>query len=204
MTHPILSSSRLRQRAPRTVPHAVALAVGAWALLGSTAVMAQTAAPAAAASSADTGQIQSVTVTANRRIEDQQKVSTSVTALSGEMLSSRNVVDISQFEGLAPGFNFGRSGTDARPAMRGVRTEIVTQNADTTIGYFVDGIYKARSAQALASFVDLERVEVQRGPQGTLFGRNTFGGNIVVSTMEPQLGSVEGSGSLLLGSFKRA
>jgi iron complex outermembrane receptor protein len=45
---------------------------------------------------------------------------------------------------------------------------------------------------------------VQRGPQGTLFGRNTFGGNIVVSTMEPQLGSVEGSGSLLLGSFKRA
>ncbi|HLL10308.1 MAG TPA: hypothetical protein VK570_04570, partial [Rubrivivax sp.] len=151
MTHPILSPSRLRQRAPRTLPHAVALAVGAWALLGSTAVMAQTAAapaPAAAASSADTGQIQSVTVTANRRIEDQQKVSTSVTALSGEMLSSRNVVDISQFEGLAPGFNFGRSGTDARPAMRGVRTEIVTQNADTTIGYFVDGIYKARSAQA--------------------------------------------------------
>ena len=187
--------------APRTLSHAVALAVSAWGLLGGTGAGAQTAAPAAAA---DTGEISTITVTANRRIEDQQKVSTSVTALSGDMLSTRNVVDISQFEGLAPGFTFGRSGSDARPAMRGVRTEAVQQNADTTIGYFVDGIYKSRPSQALASFVDLERVEVQRGPQGTLFGRNTFGGNIVVTTMEPQLDALEGSGSLLLGSYKRA
>ncbi len=201
MTHPIFVPRTLRRPTPRTLPHAVALAVGAWGLLGGAGVGAQTAAPAVAA---DTGQISTITVTANRRIEDQQKVSTSVTALSGEMLSTRNVVDISQFEGLAPGFTFGRSGSDARPAMRGVRTEAVQQNADTTIGYFVDGIYKSRPSQALASFIDLERVEVQRGPQGTLFGRNTFGGNIVVTTMEPQLGMVEARGSLLLGSYKRA
>jgi len=182
----------------------VALALGAMAGLSGGALAQTTATPAPAAAAADTGQLSTITVTANRRIEDQQKVSTSVTALSGELLATRNIVDISQFEGLAPGFTFGRSGNDARPAMRGVRTEAVQQNADPTIGYFVDGIYKSRPSQALASFVDVDRVEVQRGPQGTLFGRNTFGGNIVVSTNEPQLGVTEGSASLLLGSFKRA
>ena len=205
MTYPTFVARTHRRPTPRTLPHAVALAVGAWGLLGGGGAGAQTAAPApAATAAADTGQISTITVTANRRIEDQQKVSTSVTALSGDMLATRNVVDISQFEGLAPGFTFGRSGTDARPAMRGVRTEAVGPNADTTIGYFVDGIYKSRASQALASFVDLERVEVQRGPQGTLFGRNTFGGNIVVTTMEPQLDALEGNASLLLGSYKRA
>ena len=200
MTHPTLAPRTLSNRAPRTLSHAVALAVGAWGLLGGTGAGAQTAAPAAAA---DTGQISTITVTANRRIEDQQKVSTSVTALSGDMLAERNIYDISQFEGLSPGFSFGRSGADARPAMRGVRTEAVQQNADTTIGFFIDGIYKSRPSQALASFVDLERVEVQRGPQGTLFGRNTFGGNIVLTTAKPELGENSAEGSALLGSFKR-
>jgi iron complex outermembrane recepter protein len=183
---------------------AMALAFGAWGLVGAGAVLAQaTPASPTGAPAADSGQLTTITVTATRRIEDQQKVSTSVTALSAEKLAERNIYDISQFEGLSPGFTFGRSGSDARPAMRGVRTEAVQQNADTTIGFFIDGIYKSRPSQALASFVDLERVEVQRGPQGTLFGRNTFGGNIVLSTARPELGETSAEGSLLLGSFKR-
>ena len=182
------------------VSRAVALALASWGLLGAGVALAQTA-PAAPA--ADKGELATITVTATRRIEDQQKVSTSVTALSAEKLAERNIYDISQFEGLAPGFTFGRSGADARPAMRGVRTEAVQQNADTTIGFFVDGVYKSRPSQALASFVDLERVEVQRGPQGTLFGRNTFGGNIVLTTARPEIGETSAEGSLLLGSFKR-
>ena len=180
------------------VARAVALALAAWGVAGSGVAWAQ-AAPAAA----DTGELTTITVTANRRVENQQKVSVSVTALSAEKLAERNIYDISQFEGLSPGFTFGRSGADARPAMRGVRTEAVQQNADTTIGFFIDGIYKSRPSQALASFVDLERVEVQRGPQGTLFGRNTFGGNIVLSTAKPEIGERSGEGSLLLGSYKR-
>ena len=179
---------------------AMALAFGAFGLVGAGAVLAQTA-PAAPA--ADSGQLSTVTVTATRRIEDQQKVSTSVTALSAEKLAERNIYDIGQLEGLSPGFTFGRSGSDARPAMRGVRTEAVQQNADTTVGFFIDGIYKSRPSQALASFVDLERVEVQRGPQGTLFGRNTFGGNIVLTTARPELGETSAEGSVLLGSFRR-
>lgn len=202
-----MSTSKLGTLKPTSLAHALALALGTGGFVALQPVMAQTAPPApttSAAPAADTGELSTVTVSANRRIEDQQKVSTSVTALSGEKLAERAIVDISQFESLVPGFTFGRSGADARPAMRGVRTEAVQQNADPTIGFFVDGIYKSRPSQALASFVDLERVEVQRGPQGTLFGRNTFGGNIVLSTAKPQLGETSAEGSVLLGSFNRA
>ena len=187
MSHPL--RSRLSAQ--------VALALGAWALQGAGAAWAQTA-PARAP---DTGEVQSVTVTANRRVEDAQKVSVSVTAISGETLAERNVTDLSQMESLSPGFTFSRSGVDARPAMRGVRTENVAVNADTTIGFFVDGVYKSRAQQAMLGFVDVGRVEIQRGPQGTLFGRNTFGGNIAITTNAPELKLQESAASLTLGSF---
>ncbi|MFY8087857.1 MAG: TonB-dependent receptor plug domain-containing protein, partial [Rubrivivax sp.] len=162
---------------------ALALAFGTWGLMSAGDALAQ-AAPAAQQQAAS-GELTTITVTANRRIEDQQKVGVSVTALGSEKLAERNIVDLSQIEGLSPGFTFGRSGVDARPAIRGVRTENVAVNADTTIGFFVDGIYKSRAQQAMLGFVDVGRVEIQRGPQGTLFGRNTFGGNIVISTNAP-------------------
>ena len=182
----------------RVLSRDVALALGAWSLLCGGAVRAQTAtAPGAS------GELTTITVTANRRVEDQQKVGVSVTALSAEALAERNVTDLSQMEGLSPGFTFGRSGVDARPAIRGVRTENVAVNADTTIGFFVDGIYKSRAQQAMLGFVDVERVEIQRGPQGTLFGRNTFGGNIAITTNQPQLKSFEAAASFTLGSFAR-
>ena len=183
---------------PSPLSRALALALGAWGLVGVGAAVAQTAPTAPAA---DSGELSTVTVTANRRIEDQQKVGVSVTALSAERLAERNIVDLSQIEGLSPGFTFSKSGVDARPAIRGVRTENVAVNADTTIGFFVDGIYKSRAQQAMLGFVDVGRVEIQRGPQGTLFGRNTFGGNIVISTNPPEAGTFEANGNLTLGSF---
>jgi hypothetical protein len=119
-----------------TVPMALLLALPS-AALGQTAP----------APKPDSGEIQSVTVTANRRAEDQQKVSVSVTAVTGATLAERNVTDLSQMESLSAGFTFGRSGVDARPAIRGVRTENVAVNADTSIGYFVDGVYRSRATR---------------------------------------------------------
>ena len=148
--------------------------------------------------------LEEIVVTAQRRAENKQEIPLSVTAVTADQLADRNVTDISQMEGMSPGFSFGRSGSDARPAMRGVRTENVAVNGDTTIGYFVDGIYKSRSQQALAGFVDIARVEIQRGPQGTLYGRNTFGGNISIVTNEPIFKQFQSSASILLGSFKKA
>ena len=72
-----------------------------------------------------------------------------------------------------------------RPAMRGVRTGSIDVNADPPIGYFVDGNYQDRTSQASIGFIDIAPVEVQREPQGTLYGRSTFGRNIIVTTNAP-------------------
>ena len=179
----------------------VAVAVGSWAATGALPALAQAQSQAAAAKPADSGELQSVSVSANRRLEDQQKVNVSVTGLNNQALAERNLSDVSQLDTVVPGFTFGRSGADARPAMRGVRTENVAVNADTTIGYFVDGIYKSRAQQAMMGFVDVSRVEVMRGPQGTLFGRNTFGGTVAITTNAPELNSNETTTSLLVGNY---
>ena len=165
--------------------------------IGVGAAFAQT--PPAAKSTA----LEEIVVTAQRRAENKQEIPLSVTAITADELANRNITDISQMEGVSPGFTFGRSGSDARPAMRGVRTENVAVNGDTTIGFFVDGVYKSRSQQALSGFVDIARVEIQRGPQGTLYGRNTFGGNISIITNEPIFGQFQSSASLLFGAFKK-
>jgi iron complex outermembrane recepter protein len=143
--------------------------------------------PAAAQQPADedAAGLEEIVVTAQRREENLQNVPLAVTALTADVLARNDVRDLSRVEVLTPGFSFGKSGSDARPAIRGVRTENVAVSGDPTIGYFVDNVYRSRASQANEPFVDVERVEVQRGPQGTLYGRNTFGGNIAVSAAAP-------------------
>ncbi len=172
---------------------------------GACAVALGAAAPAYAqedASAADeVRELETITVTAQRREENLQDVPLSVTAATGEALAARNISDLSRLDIITPGFTYGRSGIDSRPAMRGVRTENIGVNGDTTIGYFIDGIYQSRAAQATAPFVDVARVEVQRGPQGTLYGRNTFGGNVSVITNSPELGAFDYGLTASYGSF---
>jgi iron complex outermembrane recepter protein len=159
---------------------------------------------AAQATSANTkAGIEEIVVTAQRREENLQDVPISVSAFTAEQMAARGTTDISRLEGQVPGFTFGRSGSDARPAIRGVRTENVGVNGDTTIGFFIDGVYQSRASQATTGFVDIERVEVQRGPQGTLYGRNTFGGNIVISTAKPSLEGNAGGIDLSVGQNGR-
>ena len=172
----------------------IAAALSVWSLATPGIAFAQNTA-------ANSAEIQNINVTANRRSENLQNVNVSVTAISSATLAERNLTDLSQLETISAGFTFSRSGSDARPSIRGVRTENVAVNADTTIGYFVDGIYKSRAQQAMLGFVDLNRVEVLRGPQGTLFGRNTFGGTVSISTNEPSLKESEKTANFELGSF---
>jgi iron complex outermembrane recepter protein len=131
------------------------------------------------------GGIGDIVVTAQRREENLQTVPLAITAISGDTLKNRGVVDMSRLNEFVPGFSFGQTGSDVRPAMRGVRTANNGVTGDPTIGYFIDGIYQSRTSQASLGFADVATLEVQRGPQGTLYGRNTFGGNIVVTTNAP-------------------
>ncbi len=149
------------------------------------------------------GGLGDIVVTAQRREESLQRVPLSITAVTGEELKRANVTDVTRIEQIAPGVRIGRSGSDARPAIRGVFTEAIGANSDPRIGFYVDDIYQSRTSQALAAFVDLERVEVQKGPQGTLYGRNSFGGNIAIYSATPK-NEFSAGADMLYGRFDRA
>jgi iron complex outermembrane receptor protein len=151
--------------------------------LFSTAAVAQTATSALEA--ADNGGVAEIVVTAQRRNERLQDVPLSVTAVDADALSRSGIKDASRLQFVAPGLTWGSQGSDAFPAIRGVRTQLVSAQSDPVIGFYIDGIYQSRTQQQTFPLFDVARVEVLRGPQGTLYGRNTFGGNISVVTQEP-------------------
>ena len=130
------------------------------------------------------GALEEIVVTAQKRDQSLQDVSVAVTAVSGDELKALGITDSFRLEILAPGLHLGMSGADPRPALRGARTQQVEAN-DVAISFYTDGLYRPRHGQALAGFVDVDRVEVLRGPQGTLFGRNSFGGLIHVISNKP-------------------
>ncbi|WP_425228918.1 TonB-dependent receptor [Sphingomonas sp.] len=190
-------------------------ATGGWAQAAgaSTATTAQTNSPdtptpgntsqtAADAAASDAGQIGDVVVTAQRRTERLQLVPLSVVALSAAEIRNQDISDVSRLVQVIPGLRLGRSGAAERPAIRGVYTEAIGLNSDPRIGFYIDEVYQSRPQQTTASLVDLERVEVQKGPQGTLFGRNSYGGNIAFSTAKPT-DHVEGGVDALYGNYDR-
>ena len=142
-----------------------------------------TAAPAVAP--APPTSLEEVVVTAQRRSEKLQDVPVAVTALSSRDLARAHIDDASRLQNVTPGFTWGQQGSDSFPAIRGARTSLVSAQNDPIIGFYLDGIYQSRTQQQSIPLFDLSRVEVQRGPQGTLYGRNTFGGNISVVTAPP-------------------
>jgi len=147
-------------------------------------------------------EIEVIQVTSTKRIKSIQEIALSVTAISGKSLMENGVTDLTRLDTLTPGLQFGQSGNDARPSIRGARTENVSIQQDPVIGFFVDGVYRSRTSQALAAFVDVSRVEVLRGPQGTLFGRNTFGGAINVISNQPN-DTAEFGADITIGNFDR-
>jgi iron complex outermembrane receptor protein len=143
-----------------------------------------------------------IVVTAQRREERLQDVPLSIVAVTGKELRDKDVRDITRLEQIVPGLRIGRSGAAARPAIRGVYTEAIQATSDPRIGFYIDEIYQSRLQQTTAAFVDLERVEVQKGPQGTLFGRNSLGGNIALTSAKPK-DRFDAGAAAIYGSYNR-
>ena len=160
------------------------------------------AAPALAPAVDDQDRVTDIVVTAQRREESVQKVPLSIVAISGEQLRNQDIRDITRLEQAVPGLRIARSGAAARPAIRGVYTEAIQANSDPRIGFYIDEIYQSRLQQTTGAFIDLERVEVQKGPQGTLFGRNSLGGNIALTSAKPT-DRFEGGFGLIYGNYNR-
>ena len=153
------------------------------------------------ATSAYAAGIEEIIVTAQKRAESIQDVSASVTAVDVKTIARAGIDDVSRLEHLVPGLRMGQSGGEARLAMRGTRTNNVGPDAEQVVGIFQDGIYVPTTTQALGAYVDLQQIEVLRGPQGTLYGRNTFGGTINVFSAQPTFDEVKGYAEVTLGDY---
>ncbi len=163
---------------------------------------------AAVAVPAYSAKLNEITVTANKRPENVQDISASITALDSDAIERAGIVDITRLELVVPGLRVGRSGGEVRPAMRGARTNEVgvagTGIAEQVVGIFQDGIYVPTTTAGLGAYVDIARIEVLRGPQGTLYGRNTFAGTINVISNQPDFDAMSGSIKILHGDYNRA
>ena len=172
-----------------------------------TAGMAALAFPATSyaqdqAAAADAGNV--IIVTATRRAEDIQDVPIAVTAVGSQELERQGVVNVTEISQVSPSFSTSNaqvaSGTVVL-RIRGVGTTSNNIGFESAVGIFIDGAYQSRPGIALSEFVDIERVEILRGPQGTLFGRNTSAGALNITTVRPDLGEFGGFANASYGSY---
>jgi iron complex outermembrane recepter protein len=176
----------------------VALLAGA-ALLWTAPLRAQAAASPPAGAAAD--QVPDIVVTSQRREQSLQDVPISVTAFNSAKIEALNARSIGDLDNFTPGLTINdTSVTQPSYTIRGVATDDFGIGTDPSVGIFIDGIYSGRSGASLIFFNDIERVEVLRGPQGTLFGRNTSGGAISIITNKP-VDKTELSGTVSLGNY---
>lgn len=176
--------------------------------LAATALCSTVALPAfAQEAQSNDGGIAEIVVTAQKRAENVQDVPIAISAFTAEAMQERGVTDVSSLSNLAPnvtldaGTPFSGSGAVLAAYIRGIGANDFAFNIDPGVGVYLDGVYLARSVGANQELPDVERVEVLKGPQGTLFGRNTIGGAISIVTHTPG-DKFRFVGDFTTGSFK--
>ena len=145
----------------------------------------QSSATAAQEQGANLGDI---VVTARRSAETLQDVPVAVTALSGDFIERQNISDPTDVPNFAPNITIEQQPSSLSAAtiyIRGIGNNEPSAVSEQGVGVYLDGVYLARAAGAVFDLIDLERIEVLRGPQGTLFGRNTIGGALQLITKKP-------------------
>ena len=132
-----------------------------------------------------TGALEEIVVTAQKRTENLQAVPISITAITAQAARSEGAKGTLELQNLVPGLVLTPDTGNPTIYLRGVGSDIYASGAESSIATYVDGVYMAMNQSALFSFNNIERVEVLKGPQGTLFGRNASGGLIHVITLDP-------------------
>lgn len=148
--------------------------------------------------------IEELLVTAQKRAQDIQDVPISVAALNAQFIEDAGLTDMLGLSQYVPNLQISE-GTDTRSTgirIRGIGSDGVNAGIDPSVGVFIDGVYMGRSgASAIIDMVDIERIEVLRGPQGTLYGKNTAAGAISVVSKKPIVNVFEGVLEGRIGSY---
>jgi iron complex outermembrane receptor protein len=171
------------------------LALAGSQLLASTA-MAQNATSAAAGDG-----LEEVVVTAQHYSQDLEKTPLAITAMTGESLQQLGITTTEELSQIVPNLEIAPTTSSAQVAIRGAVSTGIGDEGDPAVAFNVDGVYLARPRAAIGSLYDIDRVEVLRGPQGTLWGRNSIGGTINVVTNKPDLQEFSAAGTLQYGNY---
>lgn len=167
--------------------------------------------PAAAqdeAAQESTGGLNQIVVTAQKRAEDVQDVPIAISAFGAEQLTERAIGDVSALSAITPNVTldastpFSGSSAVLGATIRGIGSSDFAFNIDPAVGVYLDGVYLGRSIGANQDLLDVERIEVLKGPQGTLFGRNSVGGAISIVTRNPG-DEFRVTGDITVGSYDR-
>ena len=153
-----------------------------------------------------------IVVTARKRQELAQSIPMAISAFSGEAIEARGVQKIDGVASFTPNLTFqnnpgfGGAGSSAAIYIRGIGQKEFLPTTEPGVGVYVDGVYIARSVGAPPDLVDIERVEILRGPQGTLFGRNTIGGAMTIASLSRttfRMGAFRQRPAISAGSMSR-
>ena len=187
----------------RKIRTGLLMSVAACGMFAAAPAMAQDAgAPDEGDEATTTSGIGEIVVTARKRSESLQNVPVAITAVTSEQMVDRSIKDITDIAASTPSFFTQMSSADPAALLVSMRGQSATDallTLDSPVGVYVDGVYLPRSIGLRAAMVDIERVEVLRGPQGTLFGKNTTGGAVSITTRQPDLLETGGFVSMVLG-----
>ncbi len=164
---------------------------------------------AAAAAIVSNGQAQAqdngdeIIVTATKRETRLQDVAIAVTPVTAELIQNSGIKDLQDLTSVAPAlqFNVSENETSATARLRGIGTQGSNPGLESAVGIFIDGVYRARNGVGLSDLGEVSQIEVLRGPQGTLFGRNTSAGLINVRTASPDLEEFGAGASATYGNY---
>ncbi len=146
--------------------------------------------------------LEEIVVTAEKREASIQDVPIAIAAVTGETIENLAIDDIMDLYVQTPGMSFSRAGGEAQVYIRGIGTDAFGVTIDPSVAIHMDGVYLGRPQMGLAQFLDVERVEILKGPQGTLYGRNATGGAINVISRKPG-DDTDGYLGLGIGSWER-
>ncbi|BFM17349.1 TonB-dependent receptor [Maricurvus nonylphenolicus] len=148
--------------------------------------------------------LEEVVVTAQRREESISDVPLSVTAIDSEAMAVAQLDNISNIAVVSPSVQFNSTNiasSSGNIIMRGLGTVGNSRTFEGGVGVFIDGVYRTRAGAALESFLDMEGMQILRGPQGTLFGKNTSAGAVLISSAEPSLEGESGRYKFQMGNY---
>ncbi|MBE1160217.1 TonB-dependent receptor [Dyella acidiphila] len=154
-----------------------------------------------AADASQAKQLGNITVTAQSRSQQMEQVPIPLQILTAQQISTQAATDLSKISLFVPGLVVsGSQPTQPNYSLRGISTSDFGIGTESAVGVYIDGVYAARSGGALLAFNDIDRIEVLKGPQGTLFGRNAAGGAISIVTNEPT-DKFEGNALVRFGNY---